>query len=472
MKSGFGWFAVAALAACVAVTGCGGGGSSAPPGGRSVTVFATDDMNAGFTHVWIKVYEIRVTNASGASLDVVFSDANGKVMDVRSLRDDAGARFAFLGSGSLPQNAAGVTVVVDPQVTATGPFGTATVPFANTVPRDSSGRALLHFGLEGAGNDVVVDFDLSKWSTIGLDPPTAIDPTSAGVHLGQSAGINDPSRHEREDYEGTVSQLSGTAPNLTFTLTMEHGSVTVTTDANTAIYNSDNSSNPQLANGQKVTVRGVFDVTNSTLAAAEIRIHKSSSSGEQGVAGTTESPNAAAGTFTVVLHDSDFLPVSDRITVQTSSNTVFRGESGVLLTQADFFARLASGSQKVEVEGVYNSTTGVLDANRVKIERPEHPGGGGGDHSHDAEAKGTAVSVNSAAGTFTINPMTEWDGFMAMGGSVNVATNSSTVFKNASDQTITAGDFFAALAGGNLKVKVEGTFSAGVITATKAELRP
>jgi len=476
-----GWLGAVAMVAAVALTGCGGGGggSTPPPSGRSVSVFATDDMNTGFSQVWIKVYKVEVTNATGSSLGVVFDDPNGRVINVRALRDNNGARFAFLGVGSLPQNASGVTITVDPQVTATGPFGIATVPFVNTVPRDPQGRPLLKLNIEGSGASgaLVVDFDLSKWSTVGQDPPTAIDPTTSGVHVGNGNGLGDMTRHEREDYEGTVSQLSGTAPSLTFTLTMEHGSVTVTTDANTAVYNSDNTPNPQIANGEMVTVRGVFNVTTSTLAAAEVKIHRGSMANEHGVAGVTDAPNAARGTFTIMPHDADFLPNADyggMVSVVTDANTVFRAESGLVLTSAQFFARLAEGSQKVEAEGTFDAGRGVLSARLVKIEQIENHGGGGGggDHSHDAEAKGTAVNANAANGTFTINPMTEWEGFMGMGGSVNVATNSSTVFKNLSDQTISAADFFAAIAGGTSHVQVEGSFSAGVITATKVELKP
>ncbi|MGC8667769.1 MAG: DUF5666 domain-containing protein [Chthonomonadales bacterium] len=474
MMKRFGWFGAASVIAAMALAGCGGGGGSTPPpGGRAVNVFATDDMNARFSHAWIKVYKVEVTNSAGQSLDVVLDDPNGRVMDVRSLRDDTGARFAFLGTGSLPPNASVVKVTLDPQVTVTDQFGTATVPFVN-VDKDTQGRPVLSFSVEGAAGAMVVDFDLSKWTAIGEDPVTGIDPgkNSGGLHLGSETGLNDMNRHECEDYEGTVSQLSGTAPNFTFTLTMEHGSVTVSTDANTAVFNSDGSPNPQLANGQMVTVRGVFNASTSTLAAAEIKIHKGSMTNEHGVAGVTDSPNAQAGTFVVILHEADFLPDVDRVTVATNANTVFRGESGVILTAADFFARLAAGSQKVEAEGTYDASTKVLNANRVKIEQMEGHGGGGGDHSHDAEAKGTAVNANAVAGTFTINPMTEWEGFMGMGGSVNVTTNGSTVFKNLSDQTISAADFFSAIAGGTTHVKVEGTFSAGVITATKAELKP
>jgi hypothetical protein len=149
--------------------------------------------------------------------------------------------------------------------------------------------------------------------------------------------------------------------------------------------------------------------------------------------------------------------------VVTTTNTVFRGDSGVLLNATDFFAQLATATS-VEAEGTFNSSTNTLTAVRAKLENEGQNGG------EQAEVKGTPTNLNAGAGTFTVNPVTEFEGFAYSGtGGVNIATTESTVFRTINGDTLTKADFFTALML-TTSVKVEGTFSGGTLTATSARI--
>jgi hypothetical protein len=54
------------------------------------TVYATT-----YDHVWATLHKVEFVNASGAA-ETVIEDASGKVLALKTLRDAAGARFAFL----------------------------------------------------------------------------------------------------------------------------------------------------------------------------------------------------------------------------------------------------------------------------------------------------------------------------------------------------------------------------------------
>src|ERR1041385_556350 len=87
----------------VAVVGCGGGGgSSSSPAVRSASlvVFATDSPDTENDHVWATLFKVEVVDQSGGT-QTVFDDSAGKTIDLKTLRDANGQRFAFLADGSV-----------------------------------------------------------------------------------------------------------------------------------------------------------------------------------------------------------------------------------------------------------------------------------------------------------------------------------------------------------------------------------
>lgn len=110
------WCSFIAFAAAAILIGCGGGGSSvggtngATNGGSNggtnggngggsgaLSVFLTDSYESEHDHVWVTVRKIDIVGASGRT--TVYRDDVGKQLDLKSLRDASGARFAFVSSG-------------------------------------------------------------------------------------------------------------------------------------------------------------------------------------------------------------------------------------------------------------------------------------------------------------------------------------------------------------------------------------
>jgi hypothetical protein len=454
-------------ALAITLVGCGsGGGGSSSGGNAQVGVFVTDSFREDYSHVWTTIYKIELVNGLSQST-TVFDDSAGRTIDVKTLRDSTGQRFSFLSNTTIPAGTyTGARVTVAPSLTLIGAASTmgTSLPLADSVPRDNLGHAQISLTFPTAkvingANDVVIDFDLANFSiALGKIVPSLKD--------GQSGGLNDPARHEEGEYEGTVSALSGTSPNFTFTLTRGNQTTTVATDSSTVVFNAGASPNPTLANGKRVHIRGKFNATNDRLLAASIKIQANGDVDRPEAKGTPSAIDATNGTFKVTLtRASDFMPSQTTINVTTNVNTVFRGVTGVILSSTDFFTRLAN-STTVEVEGSYNVTTNTITATLVKLEDEGNNGGGG--HDHEAEARGTATNIGTS--TFTMNPVSEFEGFNYTGGGLPVTTTGTTAFKSKTGATLTSTAFFTALHT-NTTVKVTGTFTNGTLAALKAELK-
>jgi hypothetical protein len=456
-----------ALALALGVAGCGGGGGGGSAVTRSATVpvFVTDDPETANAHVWATIYKIEVQNANGQS-ETVFDDSAGRSIDLKTLHDASGQRFAFLTSGAVTSGThTGIRVTMGSSLTLF-PLGATTgqaVALDDSIARDSLGHAPLTFplatprNLASGSDDVVVDFDLAHFT----QQNGKITPS---LHEGDRSTLHDASRQEGEDHDGAIANLTGTAPNFTFTLQVEGTNVTVVTDATTVFFNTDSSANPTLANGKTVEVTGTFDPATNRLAAKSVKIEdRAQHASEVEVDGVASTIAATTGTFSVSTQKvRGFVPAQTTVSVVTNTTTVFRSNGGVTLAATDFFTLLAT-AQNVEVEGTYDTASNTLTATSARIE-VEHEGNEG----HDGEARGTAINVQSMAGTFMLQPVTEFDGFALSGNSVNVVTNGSTQFRSGST-TVTAAAFFAALTTAQ-SVQAEGTFSAGTITASSVRI--
>ena len=487
------WLPLLAGVGALGLAGCGGGGGSSPlspvnapaPGQTAsavVGVFATDSFSETYDHVWVTIHRVEVDSSDG-SAQIVFDDARGKTIDLKTLRDTTGQRFALLGAGKVGSSTAtGVKITVDNGLVlfpAGAPSG-QTTPVDDGVAHDAQGHAVLSFPLSaprslGSGHDdLVVDFDLADFTVSG----GKVRPI---VKEGARAGLDDPSRHEREEYKGVLSQLAGAAPAFTFTLTRGGSTISVVTDAQTTFFNADGSPNPKLVEGQTVSVRGLFDIAAQRLTASEVKIRPAGGEQEPAeVEGTSAAVNAGAGTFTLTAHQVEHLvPTQTTVNIVTGSGTVFRAKGGITLTAADFFTSLAT-AQAVEVEGTYDPASNTLTATRAKLENEgdgNHGGesggnGSGGDHGDAAagvEAEGNATAIDASANTFLLPSLSEWEGFVPAAGGVSVTTTATTVYRDGSGSTLTAPQFFAALAA-SPQVKVRGTLAGATLTATELTL--
>jgi hypothetical protein len=458
---------LAILGMSLALAGCGGGGSSSGGGSAQVGVFVTDSFRDDYDHVWATIFRVDLVDISNNVVNV-FNDANGVVIDLKTLRDANGQRFAFLSETSIPAGTytqAKVTLAPNLNLIAKGQTTGTTLQLDASIPRDSLNNAVVTFNLPAprpinGSDDVVVDFDLANFKVqLGKIVPS--------LKEGGKTGLGDRNRHEENEYEGDVSALSGSAPTFTFTLTRGGRSVTVTMTVDTTIFNANQAPSPTLANGKHVHVRGVFDTTANSLVANSIKIQSAQDVNHPEIKGTPSNINATLNTFDVTASKAHgMMPNRTTIHVITNTNTALRGDSGVLLDATTFYTQLATATS-VEVEGTYDAPSSTITATRAKVDVEHH-----GQHgSEQAEVKGTPTTLQAAAGTFAVNPVAEFEGFTYSGtGGVNVTTSGTTQFHTKNGDTLTKTAFFTALANAT-SVKVDGAYSNGTLAATSARIQ-
>lgn len=461
--------ALGAIGLTLGLAGCGGGGSGTPgaPAVRSVnaSAFVTDSFREDYDHVWATIFKIELVATDGTAVSL-FDNPAGKTIDIKSLRDATGARFSFLDKKSIPVGSyTGLRVTMTSSLTLF-PKGSASgvaTPFDDTFKRDASGNVALSLTFptakqEDADDNLVVDFDLANFKIVN----GKITPS---LKEGSKNGLGDETRHEEEEVEGIVTGLAGTSPILTFKI----GKVNVVTSATTNIFNANAQPNAVLAEGQKVEVRGKLNLAGDMFVANAVKIGKLDGDGSVKLADVEGAPSAIDAvkmTFVITVERTkEFQPSKTTVNIVTDANTIFRGKSGVTLTVADFYTRLAA-AKKAEVEGVYDAASNTLTAKRARFEDEGAGGGnGGGDgQGKEAEAKGTVTLATVADGKFTLNPVREFEGFTLAGTTLPVLTNSQTKFRDSNVKPISQADFFKALTG-DTKVELKGTYAAGAVTA-------
>ena len=470
----YGLGAVIALAAVVLIAGCGGGGGTQSGGTGRLQAFAADDFRDDHQQIWATIYKVELLDASGAAV-TVFEDVVGKSMDLQLLHDNAGPRFAFLSDiaiavGTYTQ----VRLTMGPEITRF-PKGSATgvkTPFAASLTRDAAGNVLFTSTLEtptviadGVTSKLVIDFDLPNFVLAN----GAVTPK---VKRGDDSTLSDKSRHHDEDYHGTITGLTGTAPVQSFTLTSGAWKTEVSVDATTVVFYEKSQSSPALANNLFVEVNGTFDTVTGVLKATKIKIEDKSAGGQTNgrgipeVKGLVTSPSTATRSFTIAITESDdFVPTQSTVNVVVTDTTVFRAHRGVMLTEAEYFATLGAASI-AEVKGTYNAATNTLTATLVKSESESD----GDDDSNEAEAKGKAALIDATAGTFVLNPVSEYEGFVPGLTPLSVVVAAGAQFEDGRGDDTNRATFFAGLASAN-RVTVKGSYAAGVFTAVELRLK-
>jgi hypothetical protein len=215
----------------------------------------------------------------------------------------------------------------------------------------------------------------------------------------------------------------------------------------------------ELGAGAEVEVEGAYTQVDNSMKAEKVRI-VSETDVDVKAQGTASNVNTLAGSFDVALdtwygfHSS----AGQTVSVTTGVGTTFYNEDDDIVTSTDFFAALQAGDT-VQVEGEISGSTIAATSVRLK----DFTGGA-------SEAKGYVSIASEVSGTVTIS-LIEWSGFNGgFADQVVVQTTGSTQFEDADGNIITATQFFAGLSIGRV-IDGQGTFSAGVLTATRARLR-
>jgi hypothetical protein len=345
----------------------------------------TDSFREEYAHVWATIYHVELLPQDGGAPIVLFDDASGRQIDLKTLRDADGARYSFLGSATVPAGTyTGVNVSIGDtlELIKTGATTGDTLSVDSSLTKDASGHPIVGVTFrkpKTVGMDatnVIVDFDLARF----IVRSTGVIPV---CQEGDGTGLNNPKRHDADEYRGRVADLTGTAPNLNFTLNRGNGqTITVTTTASTAIYGGGT-----LANGSVVDVSGTLDTTTQNIVATQIEVRGAGAPGHEAeghrtprVVGSASAVDATAGTFTLTLNRARGFKVGvTTVNVVTGSETTYRDDNGATVAAADFFASLAS-TPDVVVEGTYDASSNTLTATSVRAFNPENDGG----WEHDA----------------------------------------------------------------------------------------
>ena len=387
MKKLIGMVAFTALGGVVTLAGCGGGsGSSTALGSSSrAAVILTDSPREDYAHVWATIYHVELVPQTGGTAVVLFDDPTGRLIDLKTLRDSTGQRFSYLASATVAAGTyTGITVSVGTkmQLYRNGVAVGSPLTVDSSLPKDSSGHPMITDTfttaktLTAGTNNLVVDFDLASFTVTGTTILPVIKDGDA-----HGAGLGDPNRHNSDAYHGTVSNLTGTSPTLSFTLTRGSGStVTVTTTAATTLYGVTTTN--ALANGSIVEVTGTLDTTTQNLVATAIEVRPTTDSTVEHdgtcpphLSGAASALDATAGTFTVTVSMAHgFTPTGTTVNVVTNSTTVYRADAGTTETEAAFFTALAA-TPTADVEGTYDATTNTLTATSLRVVDATQNGG-------------------------------------------------------------------------------------------------
>lgn len=438
-------------AAVIIAAGCGGsGGGSNITGGTtsgSLSLFATDNLVEGYDHVWVSIKKIELISASGNK--VVMDDDKGRVLDLLSLRDPSGRRFTLLSNHAINSGTfSGLTVTLDENLSifpkgatkateakfdgATGGAKdlTITFPTPTTVTPNSN---------------LIVDFDLANWN-LATGLVSAVD--GKFLKVVEDASVGNVDRHERDDYRGTISGLTGTAPNQTFTLTQGPSTIVVKTNDATTLFNADGSASPVLANNTAVEVYGAYSKTDNALLASKIKVGSEPADDKnKKVKGKIVSFVAMTNTITIDLERCENqLPTTTTIRIDYADTALFFGNRGTKYTVAEFEAALANDAY-IAAQGTL--VDGVLTASKIQLEA----GGDRGDDDRDkpgrADIFGAPASVDATAGTFKVKA-NRWEGVPPMASvEISVKTDDKTQY-GVNGKQGTAADAYAELAKGTL----------------------
>jgi hypothetical protein len=439
-------FALALFAAFLAF-GCGGGGGVGALGGTDF--FLSDAPASDYDQVWVRLFKIEAVGGGGSR--VVFENPQGEVIDVASLNDGS-ARFAYLGSGELPSGTTSLRIELDSQVTLL-PAGEdqAEVAVFNSSHASGNGHSTLSVPFSPPpGGQVVIDFDLSAWQVNN----GVVDPV---VQLGSTTGLDVVDRQEERLFFGTVSNLEGTAPDQTFTLTTLGGRAVLVATSDATLVFDENGAGATLAAGQSVAVLGMFSLDTDAFVAGSIQIL----GGEHDphfMLGRAFDPNLGSGTFLCeVKRVHGFVPNHRIVTVSTPEHTVFLAPSGEPIERERFYEAIEGGDKFVIAAGHYDGATNLFTARVVKLHHRHH-------EHHEERAVGPILELMPDLRAFVMRPR-EWSGHENHEGErIKVLTGAETAFFGPDGAPITAHAFFNEAQPGTV-VLVEGTYFDHVIRA-------
>jgi hypothetical protein len=426
------------------------------------------NLSDGFSRVWTSVVKIELKNSTDGSA-VLFDNPLGETVDLKVLNNGSVAQFVNLARRSVAfgtYNSLEVTFGRDLMVF---PFGSQNGEEAVYASGFNSGtdfskvtvNLTTPVTVNATNPNVTVQFRLRGWTRTG-------NQVTPEIGLGTDSNFNSGTLHREWEYEGTISNLAGTAPNRTFTLTDADGSqFSVATSSTTKIFREDGVAGGTLANDIKVKARGAFNPTTSTTVAASIEIDDNVADNHNTeVGGQPLSPDEVTGKFTLVIEEWESelgFPSQDAVEIQTTGTTKYQNAQGQIIDKATAFQLLvgAGADAFVKVKGNYDRANNRVTATEVEFESDS----GLGD---DAFAIGTVKAVNRNAKEFTIT-IQQASGFQfTVGDDLVIKTDANTDFADIFGSPLSETAYYNALQSG---IGVASVFAEGEIENGKLKAR-
>ena len=471
-----------ALALVFAAVGCGGDGSSINsgaitnqsttpnnvsngPNSGDVSLYITDGLSDKYDHVWVAIKKVDLKLAAGGTR-TIFEDNQGVGIDLASLRDDSGPKYRFINQLTMPAGTyvgAQITLAQNAVLFPLKATSGKEIGFANQP--DGAHDSVLSVGFDppkllGTGHDdLVLDFDLSKW-TDDKGKLTAVVTPSLG------AGLEDADRNAAVVAQGTVEDVKGDVPGQTFSLKKEKSAdLQVATSATTALVTESAATPLVLTKGQTVEVTGSFDANTRRFDASSIRLEDPKAPAVAQIAGTIEKVDPKTGAWSITPSQTrGLLPTSLTIAVTPAAAAKFFGASGLQMSQDDFVKGLsASKSVHVLLEGTYDSAKNQFLAMEGRLQ----------DAASQPEVKvaGVVGDAKSDSQTFGLT-VSGFQGLMTKpGAAATIAVTPSTTFVDENGKSLSSTDFFAALSAPKA-ADVDGVLdtSTGNVLATSVKL--
>ncbi len=340
----------------VALAGCGGGGAIGGTGGNaSVGFYVGDAFGDDYSQVWTTLYHVDAS-VNGSSWKPVFDNPTGMQVNLSALS----GTVQFMGAMNMSAgNYTQVRITMADHMKLVATNGTVTSPpVAAPGGNAAGGKYMFAVAMPvnlGSGQmaNMALDFKLANFQMLG------------GV-LQMSVQQMDPGRFGGMQHlgwlHGTVSSLN---PGVGFLLRMGMmHPLSVQMSASTLVTSESTGQAVTLADGQSVDIQGTVDPSTRVITASSIQVHSAGSgSTYANLEGPVASVNFVGGSFTMSPSWAmNFTPNGSTVTIQTNANTVFTKQMMGAGSLSD-----VTTSGTVMVTGAYDSGTGIITANRVRI---------------------------------------------------------------------------------------------------------
>ncbi|MBC8101312.1 MAG: hypothetical protein H7Z41_01815 [Cytophagales bacterium] len=393
-------------------------GVTAPAGAtQRAGVFVTGAAPKGYAHAWVTLHKIEVVDTAEKAA-AIWEDPDGLALDLATLKDATGPRYALITSAAVPAGRAHtrIRLTLGKAALLYAPKAAVaqTLPLSDSLGRDGEGRPTLSFSLKkahdlGSGKDpIVIAFDPGKMALNGgRVNVVAFDGSSNAKQSLVSANRQEPAQFRGTvgDIAKATSDKSGksgdTGAETTFTLQGGEGQsvvvqvaagVPITDEALSAVAAPDSTkpdtktatATPTLITGRRALVRGTLALDTRRIVATEIVLRADlpvATEGESSDAPAAVPVTAEAsivGVATEVKPDTSafvmevrqvygLVPSQSAVNVSIGKGATLRSLRGGVITAADLYASLKRAGVQVEAAGTFDPITATLIASRVTL---------------------------------------------------------------------------------------------------------